>query len=82
MPDFRDVTVQFRVGEDVLDINQMRDSSPAGYANYIEPGLFFVDHHEVLRATLGEYPIATTPEQIDALISYLQSVKAKMIAAS
>lgn len=78
MPDIRDVTVKFRIGDDVIDIPSMLESSAEEYRDYIEPYLFFVDHHDVLRATQGEYPIAATADQVDILINYLQQVKKQM----
>lgn len=70
------VTVDF--DDNAVDIPTMREMSAQDYAAYIHNGLFFVDHHEILRAVLGEYPIATTPEQIEHLISYLKGVSARM----
>lgn len=81
MSDYRDITVNFRMGEDLMDIPTMHKSNTEEYKNHLEPCLFFVDHHDILRATQGEYPIATTPEQIDMLIDYLQQVKSQMLAA-
>ncbi|MNH88011.1 hypothetical protein D3C81_727770 [compost metagenome] len=61
-----------------VDIPSMHKMPLDEYASYVDGGLFFVDHHEVLRAVLGEYPIATTSKQVEHLISYLQVVAEKM----
>lgn len=61
-----------------VDIPSMHKMPLDEYASYVDGGLFIVDHHEVLRAVLGEYPIATTSKQVEHLISYLQVVAEKM----
>ncbi|WP_460163660.1 hypothetical protein [Pseudomonas sp. S2_F03] len=61
-----------------VDIPSMHKMPLEEYASYVDGGLFFIDHHEVLRAVLGEYPIATTSKQVEHLISYLQVVAEKM----
>lgn len=66
---------------EAADIPSMREMPDDGYTNYLDGGLFFTDHHDVLRAIHGEYPIAATPRQIDLLISYLLTVKDRMVAA-
>lgn len=70
------VTVDYDAN--AADIPTMREMPIDGYASYIAHDLFFVDHHDILRAVLGEYPIATSPEQVDELIRYLKKVSAKM----
>lgn len=72
--------MQVTVAKDSVaaDIPTMREMGAAGYANYLEE-LFFVDHHDVLRATHGEYPFATSPEQVDLLIDYLKEIRAGMV---
>lgn len=70
----RDVEVRVVLGQDVADIPAMRSmGSGDGYISYVEESLFFVDHHDVLRSVLGEWPIAVTREQVLALINYLQT---------
>lgn len=71
-------TVKFTINDDVVDIPTMRSMPVDQYAHYAEYDLFWVDHHDVLRAVVGGYPIAVNQEQIDALIQYLQSVKTRM----
>lgn len=41
-------------------------------------GLMYVDHHDVLRSYVADYPLATTLEQFDILIDYLQTLRDKM----
>lgn len=74
-----DVTIEY--GANAIDIPTMRGISDTEYASYIDGDLFWVDHHDILRAVLGEYPIATTSAQVEQLISYLQGVAQRMRAA-
>ena len=39
------------IGVDVIDIPTMDELSMEQYVEYIENNLFWVDHHDVLRAT-------------------------------
>lgn len=66
---------------EAADIDEMERMPDHGYVNWIEGGLFFTDHHDILRAVHGEYPIATTSAQAGRLIEYLEGVKARMEAA-
>ena len=61
-----------------VDIPSMYKMPPNEYSSYVDGGLFFVDHHEILRAVLGDYPIATTVDQVELLIGYLKGVAEKM----
>ncbi|MCU1717328.1 hypothetical protein [Pseudomonas sp. 5P_3.1_Bac2] len=63
------------------DIPEMRAMPLDGYASYIANDLFFIDHHDILRAVIGEYPIATTADQTEQLICYLQGIALRMRAA-
>lgn len=69
------------IDEDVMDIPTLHATGVNGYHEYVMQYLLFVDHHDVLRATQGEYPLATSPEQVDVLISILNEVKARMVEA-
>lgn len=70
----RDIVVRAVIGENIADIPSMRAmGSGQAYLSYLEESLFFVDHHDVLRSILGEWPIAVTREQVLALIDYLQT---------
>lgn len=55
-----------------LDINGMGELTTEEYARYLEYELFSTDHHDVLRCNFGEFPIAVTKDQYQALIKYLQ----------
>jgi len=74
-----DVTIEY--GANAIDIPTMRGITNTEYASYIDGDLFWVDHHDILRAVLGEYPIATTSAQVEQLIAYLQAVAQRMRAA-
>ncbi len=63
-----------------VDIPSMHKMSPSEYSSYVDSGLFLFDHHEVLRAVHGGYPIATTAEQVALLIAYLERIAEKMRA--
>ncbi len=42
-------------------------------------GLMYVDHHDVLRSYVADYPLATTREQFDILVEHLQTLRSKMV---
>ncbi|MBI6561558.1 hypothetical protein EIG75_20240 [Pseudomonas syringae] len=65
-------TITIDIGNDVSDIPTMESMTPEEYSSYVEEALFWVDHHDVLRSMVGEYPIATSAEQIELLITYLK----------
>lgn len=67
-------TITIDIGIDVLDIPTMQAMPNPEYLSYVENSLLWVDHHDVLRATHGDYPIATTSEQVELLIKYLKAV--------
>ncbi|MNF50367.1 hypothetical protein D3C84_316620 [compost metagenome] len=67
-------TITIDIGTDVVDIPTMQSMSAAEYSNYIENSLLWVDHHDVLRATHGDYSIATSSEQVELLINHLKVV--------
>lgn len=69
-----DIEITAKMNEDVVDIPTLESfGAGEGYLSYVRESLFFVDHHDVLRSTLGEWPIAVTKEQVQALIRYLQT---------
>lgn len=74
---------QFTVdyNDKVADIQTMREMPVDGYSNYIANDLLFLDHHGVLRSDIGQYPLATSPEQVEALVEYLKGIAAKMRGA-
>ena len=64
-------------GMEAADIHTIRNMEIGDYTQYLK-SLFFFDHHENLRSSFGDYPVATTPEQVDALIQYLEHIKTRM----
>jgi len=64
--------------EHLVDIPTMRAMHADDYFEYVSSGLFFVDHHDILRDSVIEYPIATTSRQVELLIKYLEGVKRRM----
>lgn len=71
-------SVTINIGTDVVDIPTMEEMSAIDYRDYLESSLLFVDHHGALRAIVGEYPVAATKAQIDALIEYLRDARQRM----
>lgn len=63
---------------DAVDIPTMYRMSEGEYRQYVESELLFVDHHDVLRSQIAQYPLAATREQLEILISYLQSLKSRV----
>ncbi|MBZ0226394.1 MAG: hypothetical protein K8F51_10515 [Comamonas sp.] len=61
-----------------VDIRTMSEMTAEEYEEYLESGLLTVDHHDVLRSEPAGYPLATTKEQLQALINYLQSIEHKV----
>jgi hypothetical protein len=66
------------VDESAVDIPTMREMSIGDYQVYVESELFFVDHHDVLRSGLGQYPLAVTRAQLRVLIEYLKSIESRV----
>ena len=67
-----------------IDIPTMYDLSEEQYKNYIK-WTFDVDHHDVLRLQRGSDgapPLATTLEQLDMMISYLEYLRDEMVPKS
>lgn len=64
--------------DELVDIPTMYQMPLSQYKDYLEFSLLWVDHHDVLRSEVAGFPIATTREQLDALIEYLQSLRHKM----
>ncbi len=61
-----------------IDIPSMHAMTKDAYLAYAKDHLLFMDHHEILRSNLGQYPIATTAAQVDLLISVLGDYRARM----
>lgn len=67
---------------EAIDIPSMRELSDGSYLHHIDGEIFYVDHHDILRAIHGDYPIATTEAQVRVLITYLETVADRMKAAA
>ncbi|OGS99170.1 MAG: hypothetical protein A3F73_08250 [Gallionellales bacterium RIFCSPLOWO2_12_FULL_59_22] len=63
---------------DAADIPSMYKMSAGEYKQYIENELLFVDHHDVLRSQIAQYPLAVTREQLLILIAHLQSLESRV----
>lgn len=79
--------IKVNVGEvEVVDIPTMYQMSDDEYRDFIHQGglggLMYVDHHDVLRSFVADYPLATTREQLDILIEELQGLRSKMVSRS
>jgi hypothetical protein len=58
-----------------VDIQTMYKMRPEEYREYLEGGLIYVDHHDILRSMAAGYPLATTKAQFAALMSYLRELE-------
>ncbi|WP_375203779.1 hypothetical protein [Hyphococcus sp.] len=70
-------TVTQTVEIEAVDIPTMAEMPPAQYRSHVESELLFQDHHGVIRMSHGEYPLAVTQDQVDALIELLTEWRAK-----
>lgn len=57
---------------EAFDIPSMKEMSIEEYQQYLEEELLFVDPHDVLRSGIGGFPLAATPEQAKALMTFLE----------
>lgn len=58
---------------EAMDIPTMQEMSLDEYKTYIKRhGLVYLDHHDILRSVAADYPLATSKEQLDALIDPMQ----------
>lgn len=68
---------------EAVDIPTMYQMSDDQYREFIRSdNLMFIDHHDVLRSFVADYPIATTREQLDILVEELQGLRSKMVPKS
>ncbi len=66
---------------ETVDIPTMSNMSDEQYRNFVQgDGLFFIDHHSILRSSVADYPIAATREQLDIFIEELQRRRGKLEA--
>ena len=74
---------KFNVGEiESYDNPTMRNMTEEQYRRFVQNGeLMYVDHHDVLRSYIADYPLAATREQLDILIEELQKLRGKMVSA-
>ncbi len=63
---------------EAVDIQTMYKMDIEEYKQYIETEMLWVDHHDVLRSAIAQYPMAVTREQLHALIAYLQSLDSQV----
>ena len=61
-----------------VDIHTMSNMSAADYKTYLEGGLLFVDHHDILRSQPAGYPLAVTKAQLKELIAYLKGIESRV----
>ena len=62
-----------------IDIPTMESLSSQDYREFIRnEGLFFVDHHDLLKSSVAHHPLATSNEQLEILISELNLLKGKL----
>jgi hypothetical protein len=63
---------------EAVDIQTMAAMSLSDYNKYLRDGLFFIDHHDVLRSAPAQYPLAVTKEQYKALMAYLTALEPRI----
>lgn len=64
---------------EAVDIPTMARMSDDEYQKLIETnGLFWIDHHDILRSAVAEHPLATRQSQLDILIRALQRCRERM----
>ena len=64
---------------EATDIPTMSKMANSEYWDFVKRGeLFFVDHHDILRSTPAEYPLATNRKQLDMLIEALKELRDRM----
>lgn len=62
-----------------LTIPEMYELTDQQYRGFVQDeGIFWIDHHDVLRETVSERPLATTLEQLDILIDELTKARVRM----
>lgn len=76
------ITKQFTLkNQDItsIDIVTMEVLTNHDYEEYLnDEGLFYIDHHEVLRSSGAGFPVATSKEQVKILMKYLERQIHKM----
>ncbi len=75
---FEDKTITKNMNVTAVDIQTMSSMSDDEYREYLQSGLFFKDHHDVLRSEPAGYPIASTREQLDMLVRHLEALRSEI----
>lgn len=60
------------------DNDTLRNMTNEEFSNFIEDGILFINHHEVLCTVQNADVVACTQEHIDCLINYLTAIKPKL----
>lgn len=64
---------------EAVDIPTMAKMSDDEYRQFVsDQALFWIDHHDILRSTPAEYPLATRKSQLDILIDALTAYRDRM----
>lgn len=72
-------TYKGKVEIEATDIPTMSAMSKSEYWSFLKSGnLFWIDHHDIVRSTPAEYPLATTKSQLDMLIAALGELRDRM----
>lgn len=72
-------TYKGKIDIEALDIPSMAKMSDDEFRAFVaDHGLFWIDHHDILRSTPAEYPLATRKSQLDILIQELQKYRDSM----
>lgn len=72
-------TYKGKIEIEATDIPTMSRMSNSEYWAFVKSGeLFFIDHHDVVRSTPAEYPLATNRKQLDMLILALTELRDRM----
>jgi hypothetical protein len=71
-------TITFKQSVTSVDISTMENMSMDDYQEYLQFGLLFVDHHDILRSEPADYPLATNKKQLRALINHLSQLEFKL----
>jgi len=72
-------TYKGKIDIEATDIPTMAEMPDGEYRQFLASGgLFWIDHHDILRSTPAEYPLATSVSQLEILIEALQQCRHRM----
>ncbi|QOY94077.1 hypothetical protein IM543_21675 [Massilia sp. UMI-21] len=72
-------TFKGKIDIEAVDIPTMANMSDDEFRQFVKgDGLFWIDHHDILRSTPAEYPLATRKSQLDILIETLTEYRDRM----